>query len=118
MKYLMMIYGNTEKWSSLPQEEWKALTEKVDAYSRPLLESGEMLSGFGLADADRARVVRSRPGGTIVTDGPYLETKEYMASGYLLDVASEARALEIAATHPYAAEESIELWPIEHEARA
>jgi hypothetical protein len=49
-----------------------------------------------------------------VTDGPYLETKEYLASWYLLDVPDEKRALDIAAELAAACRE-IEVWPILHE---
>lgn len=53
-----------------------------------------------------------------VTDGPYQETKEYIASLYLLDVESEERALEIAADMPFADQEPVELWPVPHEAKS
>jgi hypothetical protein len=52
-----------------------------------------------------------------VTDGPYLETKEYMASFYLLDCESEERALAIAADMPFADAEPVEVWPVMHEAK-
>ena len=50
-----------------------------------------------------------------VTDGPYLETKEHLASFYLVDCESEERAREIAADLPHAHEQPVELWPILHE---
>ena len=53
-----------------------------------------------------------------MTDGPYLETKEYMASFYLLDVESEERALQIAADMPFADNDPVELWPVLHESAA
>ena len=52
-----------------------------------------------------------------MTDGPYLETKEYMASFYLLDCESEERALQIAADMPFADAEPVEFWPVMHEAK-
>jgi hypothetical protein len=57
-----------------------------------------------------------RDGQPAVTDGPYLETKEYLASWYLIDVDSEQRALEIAAELPSSIHRPIEVWPILHEA--
>jgi len=59
-----------------------------------------------------------REGTPAVTDGPYLEAKEYLASYYLLDVESEERAVEIAGRMPYAAFRSVEVWPVQHEAAA
>ena len=80
-------------------------------------ETGELLGAYGLADAAQARLVRRVDGQPAVTDGPYLETKEYMASFYLLDCESEERALQIAADMPWADAEPVELWPVMHEAK-
>ena len=55
-----------------------------------------------MADAAATKLVRLADGQPAVTDGPYLETKEYLASWYLLDVDSEERALAIAAELPSA----------------
>lgn len=116
MKYLLMIYGNQEKWESLPAEEWPKVVAEQDAFNKRYMESGELLGAYGLADAANARLVRRVEGAPAVTDGPYLETKEYMASFYMLDVESEERALEIAAAMPIAAQDPVEVWPIHHEA--
>ena len=115
MKYLLMIYGNQEKWASLPQEQWQEVIAKQDAFNQRYRETGELLGAYGLADAAEAKLVRRVSGAAVVTDGPYLETKEYMASFYLLDVADEARAREIAADMPIADQDPVELWPVPHE---
>ena len=117
MKYLLMIYGNQEKWASLPAEDWPEAIARQDAFNRKYAETGELLGAYGLADAVQARLVRREDGQPAVTDGPYLETKEYMASFYLLDCESSERAEQIAADMPWADQEAVELWPILHEAR-
>ena len=116
MKYLMMIYGNQEKWDALPAEDWPEAIAKQEAFNTRYRETGELLGAYGLADAVQAKLVRRTPDGLpAVTDGPYLETKEYLASFYLLDCASEERAREIAADMPWADQEPVELWPVLHE---
>jgi hypothetical protein len=117
MKYLLMIYGNQEKWASIPAEEWPEAVARQDAFNRRYRETGELLGAYGLADAAQARLVRRVDGQPAVTDGPYLETKEYMASFYLLDCESEERALAIAADMPFADAEPVEVWPVMHEAK-
>ncbi|MFY9927257.1 MAG: YciI family protein [Streptosporangiaceae bacterium] len=117
MKYLMMIYGNQEKWASMPSETWPEAIARQDAFNRKYAGTGELLGAYGLADAAQARLVRREDGQPAVTDGPYLETKEYMASFYLLDCENEERALQIAADMPFADAEPVELWPILHEAK-
>ena len=117
MKYLLMIYGNQEKWASIPAEAWSEAIARQDAFNRRYQATGELIGAYGLADAAQARLVRRENGLPAVTDGPYLETKEYIASFYLLDCESEERALQIAADIPSADTEPGELWPIMHEAK-
>ncbi|MEP9382370.1 YciI family protein [Nocardioides cheoyonin] len=116
MKYLMMIYANQETWSGFGPEDWVKAIAEQDAYNAKFFASGEMLGAFGLADAEQAKVVRVREGKTAVTDGPYVEMKEHLASYYLLDVESEQRALDIAAEMPFASFRGVEVWPVLHEA--
>jgi hypothetical protein len=118
VKYLLMIYGNQEKWESMPTEAWPDAIARQEAFNAKYRETGELLGSYGLADAARARLVRRVDGLPAVTDGPYLETKEYLASFWLLDCDSQERAQEIAAEMPFADAEPVELWPILHESAA
>jgi len=118
VKYLLMIYGNQEKWDSMPREAWPEAIARQEAFNARYRETGELLGAYGLADAVRARLVRRVNGLPAVTDGPYLETKEYLASFWLLDCDSEERALQIAADMPFADAEPVELWPVLHESAA
>jgi hypothetical protein len=117
MKYLMLIYGNQEKWASIPAEELSDGIAKQDAFNHKYRDTGELLGAYGLADEVQAKLVRREGGQPAVTDGPYLETKEYIASFYLLDCENEERALQIAADMPWADQAPVELWPILHEAK-
>ncbi len=118
MKYLLMIYGNQEKWASFPPEEWPDAIARQEAFNRKYRDTGELLGSYGLADAVQAKLVRRRDGMPAVTDGPYLETKEYFASFWLLDCESEERALAIAADMPFADRDPVEVWPVLHESPA
>ncbi|MFD0782770.1 YciI family protein [Micromonospora azadirachtae] len=118
MKYMLLIYGNQEKWGSIPAETWPEAIAKQDAFNKKYQGTGELLGAYGLADAAAARLVRRTDGTPAVTDGPYLETKEYLASFYLLDCENEQRAFEIAADMPWADVEPVEVWPVLHEAAA
>ena len=118
MKYMLIIYGNQELWESFPAEDWPKAIADQDAYNKKHFETGELLGAYGTADAAQAKTVRVRDGQAAVTDGPYLETKEYLASWYLVDVESEERALELAAEIPFASVGQVEVWPILHEGAA
>ncbi len=117
MKYMLIIYGNAELWQSYPPEQQQKVFAAVDAFNRKHFESGELLGAYGVGDAVQAKVVRVQGGMPAVTDGPYLETKEYLASWYLVDVEHEQRALEIAAELS-AITRDVEVWPILHEGAA
>ncbi|WP_341717110.1 YciI family protein [Micromonospora sp. FIMYZ51] len=115
MKYLMLIYGNEEIWGSLPEDELATLIGNVDAFNEALRASGELVDSQGLQT--RPRAVRIVEGAPVVTDGPYLEAKEYVGSYFVVDVASEQRAMEIARSYPglrfaAGAGGGLEVWPL------
>ena len=120
MKYLMLIYGNEAKWASFPAETWPEAIAKQDAFNKKYEGTGELIGAYGLGSETQAKLVRrdQATGLPAVTDGPYQETKEYIASLYLLDVDSEERALEIAADMPFGDQEPVELWPVPHDSKA
>ncbi len=116
MKYLVLIYGNKELWDSFPAEDWPQAIAAQDAFNRTFIESGELLGAFGLASELLAKTVRVRDDASVVTDGPYVEAKEYVSSFFLLECEDEARALEIAALVPFASYNAVEVRQVLHEA--
>ena len=59
-----------------------------------------MISTTALADPSQSAVVRVRAGAPAVTDGPYLEAKEYLGGYYLVECENRERAPELAALIP------------------
>jgi hypothetical protein len=85
-----------------PMENWKpeeiqAHLDYYEALNRELKASGELVGGEILTGPDLAMVVRSDGTAPVVTDGPFAEFKEWLAGYQIVDVDSEARAIEIAA---------------------
>ncbi|MDI2132863.1 YciI family protein [Yinghuangia seranimata] len=115
MKYLMLVYGNREKWDSIPAEEFSAAVARQDAFNAKYRGTGELLGAYGLGDVAEARLVGRVGGLPSVTDGPYIEAKEHLASLYLLEVVDEERALAIAAEMPFADQSPVEVWPVAHQ---
>lgn len=116
MKYMLLIYGNEESWASLPPDELRRLIDATDAHNRSLFESGELVGAWGVGEPVNAKMVRVENGRRVVTDGPYLETKEYLGSFTIVDCEDLERALEIAAANPAAQLGGIEVRPLLHEA--
>jgi hypothetical protein len=115
VKYMAILYGNKEMWESFPPEVAAKAIGEVEAFNRRYTTSGELLGAYGLADELMAKTVRVRDGVPAVTDGPYIEAKEFVSSFFILDTESEKRALEIVAEYPFAARNAVEVWPILHE---
>jgi hypothetical protein len=86
-----------------PMTEWDpaditAHLEYLRALNQRLAEDGELVEMHALADPGLAKVVTSDGASApVVTDGPFPEAKEVLAGYQMIDVESEARALEIAA---------------------
>src|SRR5207248_8097874 len=73
---------------------------------------GPWITGDQLAPPRRARSVRVRDGKPIVTDGPFVETKEAVGGFDLIEAGSFEEAVEVAAGHPVARIGTIEVRPL------
>lgn len=85
-----------------PMSEWKPeeITAHLDYYAalhNELVSRGELVDSQVLTGPDLAKIVTSDGTAPVVTDGPFLEFKEWLAGYQIVDVESEARAIEIAA---------------------
>ncbi len=114
MKFLLSIYGDDETWTSLADDVRDDLIARTDAHNKALVETGELLGAFGTSERGNIRQVRNTEAGRVVTDGPYIESKEYLGSFYLVDCEGLDRALEIAAAMPSADLVQVEVWPLMH----
>jgi hypothetical protein len=108
VKYVALVYNNPGAFEALSQSDRDALMSEADAFLKEFTDSGELLSGVGLADPSNGRIVRVRNGVPAITDGPFAEAKEQLAGYYVLDTDSLERASEIV-THDPAAR----LWAVE-----
>ena len=112
MKYLLMIYMNDEVFEALSEEERNAVFAGHDAFAPKIRESGELIGTAALTNPTQSKTVRVRDGVTSATDGPYIETKEYLAGYYAVDCDSMDRAIELAAMIPDAGLTAIEVRPV------
>jgi hypothetical protein len=100
VKFMLIMHMNPQAWDALTEEERDAVMNGHGAFIEAIQASGEMLGTTALGDPASSAVVRVRGGVPAVTDGPFLETKEYLAGYYLVDCESRERALELAAMIP------------------
>ena len=112
MKYLLMITMNPAVLDTLTEQERTAIFEAHEAFQAPLRETGELVGSATLADPSNSTTVKVRDGVPVVTDGPYLESKEFLAGFYVVDCETIDRASELAALIPDAALTGIEVRPV------
>ena len=103
MKYMLLVCGDDTADASgmTPVEPWVA----------ELGDRGVRLHGHRLAVPAEAVTVRVRDGEVLRTDGPFAETKEYVAGYDILDCASLEEAIQAAAKHPVATIGAMEVRP-------
>jgi hypothetical protein len=102
MKFMILIYSEPDQPKLETEAEREAEMGEWFAFTQRIVESGEMVSGDPLQGVETATTVSVRDGETIVTDGPFAETKEVLGGYYLVDVDSLERAQQLAAELPSA----------------
>jgi hypothetical protein len=114
MKFLLIMHVNPAVLDALTEEERGEIGAGHGAFIDTIKKSGEMITTQALADPSQTAVVRVRGGQPVVTDGPYLEAKEYLGGFYLIDCESKERAVELAALIPDAKVEgmAVEVRPV------
>ncbi|MRH87442.1 hypothetical protein GFY24_08220 [Nocardia sp. SYP-A9097] len=114
MQFLLIMHSNPQIWDALTEQERNEVMSGHGAFMETVKKSGEMISTTALADPSQSAVVRVRGGVPAVTDGPYLEAKEYLGGYYLVECASRERAVELATLIPDARVEGlgIEVRPV------
>jgi hypothetical protein len=114
VKYMLIMQLNPAAFDALTDEQRKEIMEGHGAFMDTIKASGEMVETHALGEPAQSAVVRVRDGVPVVTDGPYLESKEFMGGYYIVDCATRERALELAALIPDAGVEGlgIEVRPI------
>ena len=98
MQYVLLIYDDPKEWESIAPEERESIYGEYMAVS----ELPNTTGGSQLQPADTARSVRVKDGTSIVSDGPFAETKEVLGGFYLIDADSSEEAEQIAARIPSA----------------
>jgi hypothetical protein len=100
MQFLISLYINPAVLDALTDEEKAAIGAGHGAFIEGLKKSGELLTRQALVDPSQAAVVTVRNGRPVVTDGPFLESKEFLGGFYLVDCEHRERAIELAAQIP------------------
>jgi hypothetical protein len=78
-----------------PSTEDEAMHRDIDVLNEEMEAAGARIFAGGLSSAGNSKSLRAQPGGKVlVTDGPYLETKEHIGGFWILEAADLDEALE------------------------
>ena len=111
MQYMLLIYADPALEPTTEAKRVEQLRSYAD-YSRWLQDRGEFKAGDALQPPSDATTVRVHGEDRTVTDGPFAETKEWLAGYYLIEAPDLDTAIEAAARCPGSREGSIEVRPI------
>jgi hypothetical protein len=112
MRYLCLIYEAADPTAEYSHEEQKQSLDAYSAFTKWVAERGVMEGGEPLQPPTTATTIRLEDGDVMTTDGPYAETKEWLAGFYLVNCKDLDEAIEVASKIPSAAHGAIEVRPI------
>src|SRR3954470_24143742 len=113
MKFVLLVCWDAAKMNAQIEPDPASVpAEQGFPWLDELRAKSSWLIGDQLAPPRRARSVRVRDGKPIVTDGPFVETKEAVGGFDLIECGSLEEAVEIAARHPVARSGVIEVRPL------
>ncbi|EQA45501.1 hypothetical protein LEP1GSC050_4177 [Leptospira broomii serovar Hurstbridge str. 5399] len=103
MKYLLLMQLPYSGWKTdsigqWPPEDVRAHLDFLRQFNRELTDAGELVDIVALVGPEEAKIVRAgKESAPLITDGPFAESKEFLAGFWIVDVKSPQRALELAA---------------------
>jgi hypothetical protein len=98
MQYMLLVYDDPKAWPGLSEDEYKGIYDEYAAVA----QDAATKHSAQLKGTEEAKTVRIKDGDTLVTDGPFAETKETLGGYYLVEAGSIDEALELAAKIPSA----------------
>jgi len=108
VQYLALIYGDEARWATLSQEE----RDREMGEYMALSQADVTVGGDELDSVSTATTVRVRGDETLVTDGPFVESKEALGGYYVFECDSIGEACTWAAKIPAASHGAIEVRPV------
>jgi len=109
MKYMLLIYTNEQAMNDAERQQCYAESTKL---THELNEKGQFITASPLQPVANATSVRVREGKTLITDGPFAETREQLGGFYMIDAPNLDEAISIAARIPPAKKGTVEIRPV------
>lgn len=105
MQYLVSVIDDGTGFAT-PGEQ-----AAIDVFNDRLQTEGHWVFAGGLGSPDPATVIDNRHGEAVITDGPFVESKEYLAGFWIIEAPDLDVALELAAEGSKACNRKVEVRP-------
>ncbi|GHF86838.1 YciI family protein [Thalassotalea marina] len=112
MQYLCLIFESEALAAQRDEQANMALIQEYGKFTEEIEATGNHIGGEALMPTETATTVRVRNGETLITDGPFAETKEQLGGYYLIEAATLDDAISIAAKIPSAKDGCVEVRPV------
>jgi hypothetical protein len=114
-QYMISVWHEPDLDSTISDEDMQRMFAQVDAFNQKITAAGKWVFGGGLEPVDTATCVDGRDGGNVVTDGPFIESKEVLGGFWVLECADLDEALALAREASAACEGKVEVRPFQAE---
>ncbi|MFL5489033.1 MAG: YciI family protein [Gemmatimonadaceae bacterium] len=112
MKFMLLIYNDTDLLERLPASEFDARMRGCIEHADELRAEGHLLDSQQLEEPTTAKSVRIRNGRQTTIDGPFAESKEVLGGFNLIEAENMEEAVRIAAEFPWARTGCVEVRPV------
>ena len=117
-QYMLSVHGSEEDYAAIAPETMQEMFAAVDAFNQKLQAEGIWVFGGGLEPAETATVVDNTGDAPVMTDGPYLETKEHIGGFWVVEAPDLDAALKLASEASKACQGKVEVRPFQPEPEA
>jgi hypothetical protein len=112
MQYMLLIYDSEADGKKRADAVRQQMFQDYGTFTKEIAQAGKLKAGDPLEASTTATTVRVRDGKTVVTDGPFAETKEQLGGYYMVEAKDLDEAISIAAKIPTSKFGSIEVRPV------
>lgn len=106
MKYVLLIYSPSEGAAD------PDMLEKHRAFAENIGRRGLLVDGAELSDSSVTTTIRTQGSDLLITDGPYIETKEHLGGFYIVECTDLDQAIEVARLVPVRQGGAVEVRPL------
>ena len=112
VKFILLVHHDENNFARLPEPEQRSMRDESVGLANQIHAKGQYVDAAPLQPTSMTTTVRVRDGKPVITDGPFVETREHLGGYYLVDVRNLDEAIDIARRIPGARLGAVEVRPI------